>query len=283
VVSGTAQQTTSGPAASIPSIFSRRPSSLHRTLTSLRLAFLPFVLLVAVWWAIKLIFGLDVSVLPSPAEAIRSAGTLIRTGVLVDYTTQSLERIAIGGLIGIVIGVPIGLALGASRMVSITFRPLLNTLQGLSGIAWLPLVNGWFGFGSRTILIVILYTVTFPVAFNTMVGVQTVPATYGNALRTLGAGRMYLFTHVWLPGALPSILLGARLGLAYGWRALIAAEMVLNAGGLGYLLFQSGGSRNTSVIVFEMILMGVLWVFIDRAVLRPIEQQTVVRWGMEQR
>jgi NitT/TauT family transport system permease protein/taurine transport system permease protein len=116
-----------------------------------------------------------------------------------------------------------------------------------------------------------------------MVGVQTVPAAYGNALRTLGASRFYLFTHVWLPGALPSILLGARLGLAYGWRALIAAEMVLNAGGLGYLLFQSGGARNTSVIVFEMVLMGVIWVFIDRAILRPIEVQTVVRWGMEQR
>jgi taurine transport system permease protein len=59
--------------------------------------------------------------------------------------------------------------------------------------------------------------------------------------------------------------------------------MVLNAGGLGYLLFQSGGARNTSVIVFEMVLMGVIWVFIDRAILRPIEEQTVVRWGMEQR
>jgi NitT/TauT family transport system permease protein/taurine transport system permease protein len=250
---------------------------------TLRLVFLPFVILVAVWWIVKIAFGLDTSVLPSPAEAIRSAGALIRTGVLVDYTTQSLVRMAIGGVIGIVVGIPIGLLLGANRLISIMFRPLLNTLQGLSGIAWLPLVNVWFGFGTTTILAVILYTVTFPVAFNTMVGVQTVPLSYSNALRTMGAGRLYLFTHVWLPGALPSILLGARLGLAYGWRALIAAEMVLNAGGLGYLLFQSGGARNTSVIVFEMVLMGVIWVFIDRAILRPIEEQTVVRWGMEQR
>jgi taurine transport system permease protein len=263
--------------------FSRRPGSMRRTLTTVRIAFLPFVLLLAVWWLAKIVFGLDTSVLPSPAEAVRSAGTLIRTGVLVDYTTQSLVRMAIGGVIGIVLGVPIGLLLGANRLVSVTFRPFLNTLQGLSGIAWLPLVNVWFGFGTTTILSVILYTVTFPVAFNTMVGVQTVPPAYANAMRTLGASRYYLFTHVWLPGALPSILLGARLGLAYGWRALIAAEMVLNAGGLGYLLFQSGGARNTSVIVFEMVLMGVIWVFIDRAILRPVEEQTVVRWGMEQR
>lgn len=259
------------------------PKRTHRTLTTLRIAFLPFIILLVVWWAIKIGFGLDTSVLPSPAEAIRSAGSLIRTGVLVDYTTQSLVRMAIGGVVGIVLGIPIGLLLGANRIVSVMFRPFLNTLQGLSGIAWLPLVNVWFGFGTTTVLAVILYTVTFPVAFNTMVGVQTVPPAYVNALRTLGASRFYLFTHVWLPGALPSILLGARLGLAYGWRALIAAEMVLNAGGLGYLLFQSGGARNTSVIVFEMVLMGVIWVFIDRAILRPIEVQTVVRWGMEQR
>lgn len=255
----------------------------HKVLTTLRIAFLPFVALLAAWWIVKIAFGLDTSVLPSPAEAIRSAGSLIRTGVLVDYTTQSLVRMAIGGVVGIALGIPIGLLLGANRLVSVMFRPFLNTLQGLSGIAWLPLVNVWFGFGTTTVLVVILYTVTFPVAFNTMVGVQTVPPAYANAMRTLGASRYYLFTHVYLPGALPSILLGARLGLAYGWRALIAAEMVLNAGGLGYLLFQSGGARNTSVIVFEMVLMGVIWVFIDRAILRPIEEQTVVRWGMEQR
>jgi NitT/TauT family transport system permease protein/taurine transport system permease protein len=277
VVTGTA------PGPPVVALSGWRHSSLRRTLTSLRIALLPFILLLAVWWVIKLAFGLGVSVLPSPAQAVTSAGSLIRTGVLVNYTTQSLLRLAIGGVIGIAIGVPLGLLLGSNRLVSVTFRPLLNTLQGLSGIAWLPLLNVWLGFGNTTILAVILYTVTFPVAFNTMVGVQTVPPVYGNALKTLGASRRYLFTHVWLPGALPSILLGARLGLAYGWRALIAAEMVLNAGGLGYLLFQSGNARNTAVIVFEMVLMGALWVFIERALLRPIERQTIARWGMEQR
>lgn len=282
-MTGTAPQPATSPATVALPSGPRRRTAWRRTFLALRRTLLPFVALVAVWWAVKAVFGLGVSVLPSPAQAVRSVGPLIRSGVLVDYTTQSLERIALGGAIGIAVGTPIGLLLGSNRLVSVTFRPLLNTLQGLSGIAWLPLVNGWLGFGSRTVLVVILYTVTFPVAFNTMVGVQTLPIAYSNALRTMGAGRFYLFTHVWLPGALPSILLGARLGLAYGWRALIAAEMVLNAGGLGYLLFQSGGARNTPVIVFEMILMGVIWVFIDRALLRPIEQQTVVRWGMEQR
>jgi taurine transport system permease protein len=243
----------------------------------------PFVLLVAVWWLIKAIFSLGTDVIPSPPQAIGSLGPLIRTGTLVSYTTQSLVRIGLGGVIGIAVGVPIGLLLGSSRMVSLSFKPFMNTLQGLSGIAWLPLANVWLGFGSRTILAVILYTVIFPVAFNTMVGVSTVPVVYANAARCLGASRRYVFWKVWLPGSLPSILLGARLGLAYGWRALIAAEMVLNAGGLGYLLFQSGDARNTPQIVLEMILMGAIWIFIDRAVLNPIERNTIERWGMVQR
>jgi taurine transport system permease protein len=260
-----------------------RHPTLANTARSVRKASLPFVLLVAVWWLVKLGFGLDESVIPSPAQALGSAGSLIRTGVLVDYASQSLSRIAVGGLIGIAIGIPLGLLLGANRLVSIAFRPLLNTLQGLSGIAWLPLVNVWLGFGTRTIVAVILYTVIFPVAFNTMVGVSTVPTVYANAVRVMGAGRLYVFGNVWLPAAMPSILLGVRLGLAYGWRALIAAEMVLNAGGLGYLLFQAGGTRDTPVIVLEMLMMGALWIFIDRAFLRPIEQFTVERWGMVQR
>jgi NitT/TauT family transport system permease protein/taurine transport system permease protein len=236
-----------------------------------------------VWWLIKVIFNLGTDVIPSPPQAIGSLGGLVRTGTLVSYATQSLVRIAIGGVIGAAIGVPIGLMLGSNRTVSLTFKPFMNTLQGLSGIAWLPLANVWLGFGSRTILAVILYTVIFPVAFNTMVGVSTVPVVYANAARCLGASRRYVFWKVWLPGSLPSILLGVRLGLAYGWRALIAAEMVLNSGGLGYLLFQSGDARNTPQIVLEMILMGAIWIFIDRALLNPIERNTIERWGMVQR
>jgi NitT/TauT family transport system permease protein/taurine transport system permease protein len=244
---------------------------------------LPFALLVAIWWAVKLAFGLNSTILPSPWEVFVSTGPLIQRGILPDYITASMLRIAVAGVLGIVIGVPLGLLLGSNRWVSIAFAPMLNFFQALSGIAWLPLMLVWFGFGERTIQAVILYTVVFPVAFNTMLGVRTVPMHFASALRVLGAGRLRLIRDVWIPGALPSILLGIRLGIAYGWRALIAGEMVVGAGGIGYLLFQARQFHQTARIMDGMILIGLLWILIDLGFLRPLERYTVERWGMVQR
>jgi NitT/TauT family transport system permease protein/taurine transport system permease protein len=153
----------------------------------------------------------------------------------------------------------------------------------LSGIAWLPLMLVWFGFGERTILIAVNYTVLFPVIFNAMLGVRSVPRIYVNALRTLGGSRWRIVKDVLFPGALPSIATGMRLGLAYGWRALIAAEMLVGANGLGFMIFTAQNFHLTARIMLGMAIIGVLWVLLDYFVLRPVEQATIARWGLVQR
>lgn len=244
---------------------------------------LPFLLLTFVWWGIKIWFDLDTNVLPSPADVVASVGPLIERGILFDYITQSLVRIAVAALLGVAIGVPVGLLLGSSRLLSLAFRPYLQFFQALSGIAWLPMIILWFGFTESAIQALILYTVLFPVIFNTMSGVRTVPAQLASAVRVLGAGRLRVIRDVWLPGAVPSIVVGLRLGIAYGWRALIAGEMVIGANGLGYLLFQARSFHMTPRIVAGMIFIGLLWTLIDNCFLRPVERQTAERWGMVQR
>jgi len=258
-------------------------AGFYRTAAWARTSILPFALLIAVWWAIKLVFALNSTVLPSPWETLVTVPPMIRRGILDDYVVASLSRMALAGLLGMAIGVPLGLVLGSNRYVAIAFAPFLNFFQALSGIAWIPLILVWFGFSERTIQVVILYTVVFPVAFNTMLGVRTVPMQLANALRVLGAGRLRLIRDIWIPGALPSILLGIRLGMAYGWRALIAGEMVVGAGGIGFLLFQARSFHQTDRIMAGMILIGLLWTLIDLGFLRPVERVTVERWGMVQR
>lgn len=280
--------TNSAPVLAVPPAAAEPPAEswagrMGGVVDGARRAFLPFVLLVAIWWLVKLAFHLNATVLPSPWETLLATGPLIQRGILPDYVASSLSRIAVAGVLGILAGVPVGLLLGSNRWVSVAFAPLLNFFQALSGIAWLPMMLVWFGFGERTIQAVILYTVIFPVAFNTMVGVRTVPIQLANALRVLGAGRLRLVLDVWIPGALPSILLGIRLGIAYGWRALIAGEMVVGAGGIGFLLFQARQFHLTARILDGMILIGILWILIDLGFLRPIERYTVERWGMVQR
>jgi NitT/TauT family transport system permease protein/taurine transport system permease protein len=221
--------------------------------------------------------------LPPPSAVLSAFVELVAKGMLPIYIGESLRRIVLAALLGIFIGVPIGLALGISRGMADFAHPVLNFFQSVSGIAWLPLMLIWFGFGERTILIAVNYTVLFPVIFNALLGIRSVPAIYVNALRTLGASRWRIVRDVLVPGALPNIAMGVRLGLAYGWRALIAAEMLVGANGLGFMIFNAQAFHLTARIMLGMGIIGSLWVTLDYFLLRPIEEATIARWGMVQR
>jgi NitT/TauT family transport system permease protein/taurine transport system permease protein len=189
-----------------------------------------------------------------------------------------LRRILLAALLGLFVGVPLGLLLGISRGTADFAYPVLNFFQSVSGIAWLPLMLIWFGFGERTILVAVNYTVIFPVIFNALLGVRSVPQIYVNALRTLGASRWRIIRDVLVPGALPNIVMGVRLGLAYGWRALIAAEMLVGANG-GLHDLQRPGFHLTARIMLGMGIIGALWLALDYFLLRPLEEATIARWG----
>jgi taurine transport system permease protein len=221
--------------------------------------------------------------LPPPLAVFASGAELIAKGILPTYVAESLRRILLAAGLAMLVGVPAGLLLGLSRRVADVMYPLLNFFQSVSGIAWLPLMLVWFGFGERTILVAVNYTVLFPVIFNAMLGVRSVPGIYVNALRTLGGSRWRVVRDVVFPGALPSIATGMRLGLAYGWRALIAAEMLVGANGLGFMIFNAQNFHLTARIMLGMAIIGLLWVLLDYFVLRPLEEATIARWGLVQR
>jgi NitT/TauT family transport system permease protein/taurine transport system permease protein len=221
--------------------------------------------------------------LPPPTAVLDACRDLIVKGILPTYVMESLRRMVTAAAIAFAIGVPVGLALGMSRRLAEFTYPILNFFQSVSGIAWLPLMLVWFGFGERTIIVAVNYTVVFPVALNALLGVRSVPRIYVNGLRTLGASRWRIARDVILPGALPSIATGMRLGLAYGWRALIAAEMLVGAHGLGFMIFSAQNFHLTARIMLGMAVIGALWLVLDYFVLRPLEQATIERWGLIQR
>ena len=221
--------------------------------------------------------------LPSPGAVGAALVELLRKGILPDYMAASLRRVVLATAIGLLVGVPLGILIGINNKVAECFYPLLNFFQSLSGIAILPLVIVWFGFSERTILVAINYTVLFPVVFNVLLGVRSVPRIYVNALRTLGASPLRIVRDVLLPGALPHVAAGVRLGMAYGWRALIAAEMLVGANGLGFMIFNAQSFFLTNRIILGMLVIGTLWLLIDRFFLRPLEADTIQRWGLVQR
>ena len=253
--------------------------SLTRHLRGLRIL-LPFIAVVAVWWAIKVGADLGDRVLASPAQVAASALRLATYGILADYASTSLRMIGIAALLSTLVGVPLGFAIGSNRYIARALEGTLRFLQGVSGVAWLPLAIIWFGFSDTTKLVVVIYTLVVTIMFNTIVGVRAIPENYVLALRSLGAGRLRIMWDVYLPGALPSIVVGLRLGMGYGWRALIAAEMLVRGGGLGDLIFGARTFGQIDRIMVGMVVIGTLYIIVDRLIVQPIENMTVARWGV---
>jgi taurine transport system permease protein len=170
--------------------------------------------------------------------------------------------------------------MGVSPLVSTFLTPPLRFFSVLAGIAWIPIATLWFGYGFGAITFVIFNAVFFVVTYNTLLGVSSIPLQLRRAAASLGAGPWATLREVILPGALPNIVTGVRTGLGFAWRGLIAAEMIATNVGLGYMLFTARDFYQTEVIVFGMIVIGLLWLVLDRLLLAPLERATIERWGL---
>ena len=240
---------------------------------------LPLVALVAIWAAVVRGFDVDPRVFPGVGAVLEAGREAIADGTLIQHVGASLGRIAVGTVIALALGIPLGVAMGVSPPVATFFTPLVRFFSVLAGIAWIPIATLWFGYGFGAITFVIFNAVFFVVAYNTLLGVASIPMPVRHAAASLGAGRWAMLTQVLLPGALPNIVTGVRTGMGFAWRGLIAAEMIATNVGLGYMLFAARDFYKTEVIVLGMIVIGVLWLALDRLLLAPLERATTERWG----
>ena len=243
----------------------------------------PLAVLLVLWPILIRAFNVNPQIFPDIAAVARAGLESICDGSLFAHMGASLARVAVGTVLAILVAVPLGVLMGVSPGVSAFLTPLLRFFSVLAGIAWIPIATLWFGYGFGAITFVIFNAVFFIVTYNTLLGVSTIPRQTRNAAASLGAGRWAMLTEVLLPGALPNIVTGVRTGLGFAWRGLIAAEMIATNAGLGYMLFVARDFYRTEVIVLGMIVIGVLWLLLDRLVLAPIERATIERWGMVQR
>jgi NitT/TauT family transport system permease protein/taurine transport system permease protein len=240
----------------------------------------PFIPLVALWAIVAESGMFPRAFFPGPLEVVRSFGSLMYKGILPDYLEDSVVRLAVGAAAGMALGIPLGVLVGLNARARAMLWPVLLFFQAIGDIAWLPILLIWFGFSLTTMTFVIVYTVLFPVVLNTALGVRRVPLDLHRAAQSLGASRTRVVWEVVLPGALPNIMTGLRNGLGYGWRALIAAEIIVGTSGIGFLMFDARRAGSVVEILLGMIVLGVLWYIVDSWVLAPIERATGQRWGL---
>jgi len=240
----------------------------------------PFAALVIAWGLVTRSGLVAPLFLPTPGDVVRTAVELARDGSLWINVGASLGRV----LLGIVVSVPLAVALGVlvalNRRLAPVVEPIVSFFNALSGIAWLPLAITWFGLGWTSVTFIMCNTIFFLVFFNTLVGVRAVPRLFEDAVRTMGGSRRHVILQVLIPGALPSIVTGLRMAISFGWRALIAAEMIATSTGLGFLIYNAANFHQSDTILVGIITIGLLWLATDRLLLQPLERRTIERWGL---
>ena len=151
----------------------------------------------------------------------------------------------------------------------------------IPGLAYAPLFLLWFGLGNKSAVLLVGFVSAFPIIFNTWTGVKAVKEIWVRSAQSMGADDRRMFRHVILPGALPYILTGLRLGLAQAWRVLVAIEMLAAVPwGLGWMIFGAREFLNTDVMLAGIVVIGVLGLALEKLVFQRLEHFTVVRWGM---
>jgi len=203
------------------------------------------------------------------------------TGILPVHAFWTLVRLVVGFGLGAALGVAVGMAMGRSRWAEDLLLPIVSVGNPIPGLAYAPLFVIWFGLGDVPAILLVGFAASFPVAVNTWTGVKTVKEIWIRAARSMGAGERQLFRKVVLPGALPYLLTGLRLGLARAWRVLIAVEMLTSVRlGLGWLIFGAREFLNTDVMLAGIAVIGLVGLGLEKLVFERLERFTVVRWGM---
>jgi NitT/TauT family transport system permease protein len=168
-------------------------------------------------------------------------------------------------------------------------RDLLDTLTAmfnpLPAIALLPLALLWFGLGHGSLIFVLVHAVVWPLALNTYAGFQGVPETLRMAGRNYGLRGLRYVLFILVPAALPSILSGLKVGWAFAWRTLIAAELVFGAssgqGGLGWFVFQNRNELYTDRVFAGLAMVVFIGLAVEGLAFATLERFTVRRWGLQ--
>ncbi|MDD3758678.1 MAG: ABC transporter permease [Advenella sp.] len=209
----------------------------------------------------------------------------IANGELLDRVSVSLGVLLQGYALGIVLAfvlTTVAVSTQLGRDILSTFTAMFNPLPA---IALLPLALMWFGLGNGSLIFVLVHSVLWPLALNTFSGFQGVPATLRMAGRNYGLSGIGYVVHILIPAALPSILSGLKVGWAFAWRTLIAAELVFGAssgeGGLGWYIFQNRNELNTDKVFAGLAMVIILGLLVEGLIFKTLERVTIRRWGIQ--
>lgn len=242
------------------------------------------IVLAAIWQVYAVTLHNEL-MLPSFSATVAAFYEAFVHGPLAGRTLFSLQILLTGYAIGIVLaGVLVSLAV-ATRIGNDLLTTLTSMFNPLPAIALFPLALLWFGLGQSSIVFVIVHSVLWAVALNTHTGFQAVSETLRMAGRNFGLRGFRYIAQILVPAAFPSIINGLKIGWAFAWRTLIAAELVFGAtsrsGGIGWYIFENRNSLETANVFAGLLTVIIIGLLVEGIIFQTIEKRSVRRWGMQ--
>ncbi len=223
---------------------------------------------------------------PTFVDTLRAFADGISTGGLILKAGYSVKILLMGYFAGLALAAILTIFAITTRVGADFLETLTSMFNPLPAIALLPLALIWFGLGNGSIVFVLIHSVLWAVALNTHSGFMSVSSTLRMVGKNYGLGGFRYVSQILIPAAFPSILTGLKIGWAFAWRTLIAAELVFGvssgSGGLGWFIYENKNNLEIPSVfagLFSVILIGLV---VENLIFRNIEIATVRKWGMQQ-
>lgn len=280
----TASSTTDRPSA---------PSSQKAGAGGFRWASLPVALrrglllaaLIIFWQLYVTIMNVDPLLFASPLSVATALWQGWTSGQLASATWVTMQVLVLGMAIGMVAAATLTVLATWTQIGEDLLVLLTSMLNPLPAIALLPLAILWFGLSPAALIFIIANAVTWPIAINVSMGFRTTPATIKMVGRNIGLKGWKMVKDVLMPAALPHTISGLKTGWAFGWRTIIAAELVFGVagggGGLGFFINQSRYFLRIPDVFAGLVTIAIIGIALDM-VFNLVERRTVVRWGMKE-
>ncbi len=246
--------------------------------SSLAMNLVSIACFLTLWWVATHLGWIKPLFLPKP-EAVWLAFQQAANGDIDGHTLWvhflwSMYRVFSAFFLAVIIGIPIGIAMGVSRIARGIFDPPIEFYRPLPPLAYLPLMIIWFGIGEMAKVLLLFLSILAPVVLAAKAGVRSIGQEQIQAARSMGASTFQVIRHVIMPGAMPEILVGLRIGMGVGWTTLVAAEMVAADAGLGKMVFNASNFLRTDVVILGILAIGFV-AYVFEILMRGLENWAV--------
>lgn len=223
--------------------------------------------IVIIFWYLVTSFGsVPEGILPSIPKVGETFVEMVQSGQLQQDLLVSLSRVVKGYLVSAILGITLGSLMGMFRTVKEMFLPIVTIIRQIPMIAWIPLIILWCGIGETSKVVIIVLAAFFPILVNTQSGMESTPEGYLEVAQLYKLNPWETFMSVYLPHALPHVLVGLKLGLGVSWMAVVAAELIAATTGIGYRMSNARSMMQSNVVIVCMIVVGLVGVLMDKGI-----------------